>query len=148
MMWLLLTGPIDLEFSGDHSSNIVWSSELETVQVKCFEQHVGPQVPIPFSSVGAFFLFFTRTLLEYIVMQSNKYAFECMGAEKYESWEITVDELSAFIGFMLSLNKHGFELGECWQSHTFKRDNLMLEQLWGNVTSMEPLFYTRVIPLM
>jgi len=34
-------------------------------------------------------------------MQSNKYALECMGAEKYESWEITVDELSAFIGFML-----------------------------------------------
>ena len=70
--------------------------------MKCFEQHVGPQVPIPCSSVGAFFLFFTRTLLEYIVMQSNKYALECMGAEKYESWEkITVDELSAFIGFML-----------------------------------------------
>ena len=36
------------------------------------------------------------------VLQSNKYALECMGAEKYESWEkITVDELSAFIGFML-----------------------------------------------
>lgn len=51
--------------------------------------------------MGAFFLFFTRTLLEYIVMQSNKYALECMGAEKYESWEkITVDELSAFIGIV------------------------------------------------
>jgi len=48
----------------------------------------------------------------------------------------------------LSLNKHSFELGECWQSHTFKRDNLMLEQLWGNVTSTEPLLYARVIPLM
>lgn len=51
--------------------------------------------------MGAFFLFFTRTLFEYIVLQSNKYALECVGAEKYESWEITVNELSAFIGFML-----------------------------------------------
>jgi len=52
MMWFLLTGMIDLEFSGNHSYYIVWSSELETVQLKCFDQYVGPQVPIlwdPFS---------------------------------------------------------------------------------------------------
>ena len=67
-----------------------------------FNQHVGPQVLVPCSSVGAFFLFFTRALLEYIVLQSNKYAFECMGGEKYEKWEkITIDELTAFMGFML-----------------------------------------------
>lgn len=48
----------------------------------------------------------------------------------------------------LSLNKHGFERGECWKPYTFERDNLMLEQLWGNVTSMEPLLYACVIPLM
>ena len=47
-------------------------------------------------------MFFTRTLLEYVVLQSNKYALECMGAEKYKSWaKITVEELSALIGFML-----------------------------------------------
>lgn len=94
---------MDIELSLQHSSsNITWSSQLETVEVESFEQHVGPQVLVPCSSVGTFFLFFTRTLLEYIVLQSNKYAFECMGGEKYESWEkITVDELTAFMGFML-----------------------------------------------
>ena len=83
------------------SSNIKWSSTLKRVEVKSFEQHVGPQVVVPCSSVGAFF-FFTRTLLEYIVLESNKYALKCMGQEKYDSWEkITVDELTAFLGFML-----------------------------------------------
>ena len=83
------------------SSNIKWSSTLKTVEVKSFEQHVGPQVVVPCSSLGAF-LFFTKTLLEYIVVQSNKFALECMGEEKYESWDkITIDELTAFMGFML-----------------------------------------------
>ena len=83
------------------SSNIKWSSTLKRVEVKSFEQHVGPQVVVPCSSVGAFF-FFTRTLLEYIVLESNKYALQCMEQEKYDSWEkITVDELTAFLGFML-----------------------------------------------
>ena len=49
-----------------------------------------------------FFLFFTPTLLELIVEQSNKYAAECMGPDKYEKWtEITVEELCAYMGFML-----------------------------------------------
>ena len=36
------------------------------------------------------------------MLQSNKYACECMGGENYQSWEkIIVDELTAFMGFML-----------------------------------------------
>ena len=84
------------------SSNITWTSTLKRVHVEPFEPHIGPQVIVPCSSLGACFLFFTRALLEYIVLQSNKYALECMGQEKYESWEkITVDELTALLGFML-----------------------------------------------
>ena len=49
-----------------------------------------------------FFLFFTPTLLELLVEQTNKYAAECMGLEKYEKWDkVTVDELCAYMGFML-----------------------------------------------
>ena len=48
------------------------------------------------------FLFFTPTLLELIVEQTNKYAAECMGQEKYEKWDkVTVEELCAYMGFML-----------------------------------------------
>lgn len=69
--------------------------------MKSFEQHAGPRVMVPCSTVGAFFLFFTTTLLEYIVQQSNKYALECVG-EKYKRWDkMTVKELKAFMGFML-----------------------------------------------
>ena len=57
---------------------------------------------IPGTAKDVFFLFFTPTLLELIVEQSNKYAAECMGQEKYEKWtEITVEELCAYMGFML-----------------------------------------------
>ena len=35
------------------------------------------------------------------MVQSNKFTLECKG-EKYESWDkITIDELTAFMGFML-----------------------------------------------
>ena len=37
-----------------------------------------------------------------IVEQTNKYAAECMGMEKFEKWDkVTVDELCAYMGFML-----------------------------------------------
>ena len=59
-------------------------------------------MPIPRSAKEIFFLFFTPTLLELIVEQTNKYAAECMGMEKYEKWDkLTVDELCAYMGFML-----------------------------------------------
>ena len=34
-----------------------------------------------------FRLFFTTALLEYIVLQTNQYALECMGGEKYTNWK-------------------------------------------------------------
>ena len=75
---------------------------METETPRPFESHVGPNVTVPDSPSGAFFLFFTRSILEYIVIQSNKYALECMGEEKYSNWEkITIEELTAFMGFMI-----------------------------------------------
>ena len=48
-----------------------------------------------------FLLLFTSSLLEHIVEQSNKYAAECMG-ERFETWQcITVEELCAYMGFMI-----------------------------------------------
>ena len=59
-------------------------------------------MPIPSSPLGIFSLFFTSTLLNYIVEQSNKFALECMGEEKFASWtKITVEELQAYMGFMI-----------------------------------------------
>ena len=38
----------------------------------------------------------------FIVEQSNQFALECMGAEKFATWtQITVEELQAYMGFMM-----------------------------------------------
>ena len=56
------------------------------------------KVPIPSSALGIF----TQQILEYIVAQSNEFALECMGGERFASWsKITVEELQAYMWFML-----------------------------------------------
>ena len=84
------------------SANINWTEELTSIHIEDFNKTPGPKVAIPRSVKDIFFLFFTPTLLQLIVDQSNKYAAECMGQEKYDRWtEITVAELTAYMGFML-----------------------------------------------
>ena len=87
----------------EHSSttysaeNITWTETLSPIT-----KTAGTKVPIPWSAKEIFFLFFIPTLLELIIEQTNKYAAECMGLEKYEKWnKVTVDELCAYMGFML-----------------------------------------------
>ena len=71
-----------------------WSAELTSVQVKPFSGNTGPQVPLPSSPLGIFSLFFTTSLLQYIMLQSNQCALECMGGEKFGQWtHITIEEL-------------------------------------------------------
>ena len=75
---------------------------MTPITVEGFKKTPGPKVPIPQSAKEIFFLFFTPSLLELIVEQTNKYAAECMGLEKFEKWDkVTVDELCAYMGFML-----------------------------------------------
>ena len=70
------------------------------IQIEPFVQPTGPRVNIPSLAKEIFFLFFTSSVLEHIVEQSNKYAAECMG-EQFQTWQpITVDELCAYFGFM------------------------------------------------
>ena len=46
-------------------------------------------------------LFFTSSVLEHILEQCNRYAAECKG-EQFQTWQpITVEELCAYLGFML-----------------------------------------------
>ena len=55
-----------------------------SIKVEEFKQKPGPKVTIPGLVKEIFFLFFTTPLLELIVEESNRYAAECMGPEKYE----------------------------------------------------------------
>ena len=79
---------------------IKWSADLTSFSVKLFSGDTGPQVPLPTSPLGIFSLFFTTSLLQYIVVQSNQYALECMGGEKFGHWtQITTEDLQAYMGF-------------------------------------------------
>ena len=75
---------------------IQWKSTLTSFKVKNFRDTVGPRHALPDSLLDMFHLFFTTALLEYIVLQTNQYALECMGGEKYTNWSpLTVKELEA-----------------------------------------------------
>ena len=81
-----------------------WSSNVDHIHITPFSELAGPKVPIPPSVLGIFSLFFTSALLQYIVNQSNKFALECMGEEKFSIWmKITVQELQAYMGFMVMM---------------------------------------------
>ena len=81
---------------------IQWKSTLTSLKVKNFRDTVGPRHALPDSLLDMFRLFFTTALLEYIVLQTNQYALECMSGEKYTNWSpLTVKELGAYFGFMI-----------------------------------------------
>ncbi len=83
------------------SNNITWSTTLTPIHIKPFNQRTGPRIIIPRVVNEIFFLFFTSSLLEEIVRQTNAYAAECMG-ETFDKWQpVTVDELCAYMGFMI-----------------------------------------------
>ena len=79
-----------------------WTDQLQPVTIAAFTSHVGPTVPIPDTPLEVFELFFTPDLQEKIVVESNRYARQVMGDQRYDSWtKITREELKAFIGFSI-----------------------------------------------
>lgn len=72
------------------------------MDVAPFTQPVGPTVPISTSPVEVFTLFFTDNIVTHIVEQSNLYAKQVLGEERYVEWEkISATELRAYFGFKI-----------------------------------------------
>ena len=75
---------------------------LKPVEVKPFTSPVGPATAIPESPREVFEMFFSDDLMKLMVTESNRYAEEVMGNEKFATWtKITVDEMKAFLGFSI-----------------------------------------------
>ena len=93
-----------------------WSTTLTPVTVPPFTSPVGPKVPIPESPSDTFEMMFTPAFLDTMVQQSNLYAKEVMGDEKYTTWEkITTDELKAYLGFCILMGiNHLPALDDYW----------------------------------
>ena len=85
-----------------------WSHTLTPVTIQPFTSPVGPTVPIPESPMDIFSLCFTEHFLQGIVGESNRYAQQVMGQERFYRWtKITLPELRAYMGFcnLMGINK-------------------------------------------
>ena len=96
------TFTVSVYFHYNYSSKkIKWKKKLTPGCIQPFTRPTGPRVDIPTVVKEIFFLFFTSSVLEHIVTESNRYAQECKG-ELFTTWQpITVDELLAYMGFMM-----------------------------------------------
>ena len=83
-------------------TGVVWTDQLQPVTIKEFTSSIGPTVEISESPIDIFELFFTKSLREEIVQESNRYGKQVMGDNRYSTWTpITVAELKAYFGFCI-----------------------------------------------
>ena len=93
------------------SSDAGWSSTLTPVNIAQFNSPVGPTVTVPDSPLKVFELLFTTDLQSNVVNESNKYAAQVMGEERYNKWDkMAEDEFRAYLGFniLMGINKLPF----------------------------------------
>ena len=95
-----------------------WSTNLTSVPRSDFNSSVGPTVPVPEKASEVFELMFTPSFMDTVVEQSNLYAKQVMGEEKYAAWEkITREELRAYIGFCILMGiSHLPALDDYWST--------------------------------
>ena len=95
-----------------------WSSNLTSLTISDFNSSVGPTVPVPETASEVFDLMFTPSLMDTIVEQSNLYAEQVMGEEKYACWEkISSEELRAYFGFCILMEiAHLPALDDYWST--------------------------------
>jgi len=86
------------------TTGVRWKSKTRPIHVEPFEEPIGPTFLISPSPAEVFGHFFTSTICDHIVQQSNLYASQVMGSERFASWDpITADELRAFFGFCICM---------------------------------------------
>ena len=79
-----------------------WRDMTTDITVETFTKEVGPSVPISARIRDIFQLFFTTTLIDMIVDQTNLYASQVMDPSQCDKWtKLTADELWAYFGFMI-----------------------------------------------
>ena len=95
-----------------------WSTNLTSVSRSDFNSSVGPTVPVSEKASEVFELMFTPSFMDTVVEQSNLYAKQVMGEEKYAAWEkITREELRAYIGFCILMGiSHLPALDDYWST--------------------------------
>ena len=103
---------------GDAALPTDWTHQLTSVHIPAFSSPTGPTLAVPDTPLGAFQLFFTGEILDYIAHQTNLYAGEVLegkaGECKYRA--VTVEELMAYLGFcILMAVNHLPEVEDYWR---------------------------------
>ena len=108
-----------------------WTSTLSPVTIPPFSSPVGPTVDIPQSPVDILDLMFTPDLVDNMVEQSNLYAKEVMGEERYECWsKITREELRAYLGFCILMGiNHLPALDDYWSKDPSLRYSAIVDRI-------------------
>ena len=92
----------DFHIAGVTLLTPAWTEQLTPVTIEEFTSRTGPTVNIPESPLEVFELFFSDDLLDIIVEESNRYAGQVMGEERYREWKkITKEDVKAFLGFSI-----------------------------------------------
>uniref|UniRef100_A0A1X7UCR2 PiggyBac transposable element-derived protein domain-containing protein n=1 Tax=Amphimedon queenslandica TaxID=400682 RepID=A0A1X7UCR2_AMPQE len=92
----------EMEDDNGGSTQWSWSDLLQPVCFNDFNQEVGPAVTLPSSPLQVFRLFFTSTILQLIVNETNCYALLCLGQEKYQMCDpVNEEDILAYFGNMI-----------------------------------------------
>ena len=100
-----------------------WTTTLKRNTINSFISPVGPAVAISKSPLEVFQQFFTPELLDMIVHETNGYAKQVMGDEKFSKWrKMDVAELKAFLGFkILMAMNHLPSIDDYWRRNPLLR---------------------------
>lgn len=110
---------------------------MEPVYVNDFLEPVGPAVTVPSSPLQVFRLFFTSTIIQMILVETNRYALLRLGEEKFRQWDdITEEDLLAYFGIMIVMGLVKLpSLADYWQ-----RDSLFHCSIIANSMSRDRFF--------
>ena len=123
--------------------DLQWSETTNTVNVERFTENVGPAVPISAHIVDIFRLFFTTSLIDLIVEQTNLYASQLMETAQYEKWtKVTADEIWAYFGYVILMGINRLPaLADYWKLDPTYRYRPIADKITRN-RIMEIIRYT------
>ena len=74
-----------------------WNDQASDVTIQPFVTVLGPTVTFPHSPLQIFLLFFTRAIINLIVVEANRYAAQCLGNN---SWKTCTEDILAYFDFV------------------------------------------------
>ncbi|KAL5499306.1 hypothetical protein EMCRGX_G010695 [Ephydatia muelleri] len=98
-----------------------WTTKLTPITVGEFEEQVGPTFRVGNTPMSVFSHMFPATIVESIVKETNRYAHQEMGDEKFAKWQpIDSNEFNAYLGFNILMGLVRFpELEDYWKNDPY-----------------------------